>query len=89
MFALRRNGRRHAQFDRHIAAQGEHIAERGLVQEIDDERIALFPVRADGGAVPRLRNTAPDLGEHSRQVLEQLEFSAAEIDNFVAARVTR
>jgi crotonobetainyl-CoA:carnitine CoA-transferase CaiB-like acyl-CoA transferase len=32
---------------------------------------------------------APDLGEHSRQVLEQLEFSAAEIDNFVAARVTR
>jgi crotonobetainyl-CoA:carnitine CoA-transferase CaiB-like acyl-CoA transferase len=72
-----------------MAAQGEHIAARGLVQEIDDERVALFPVQADGGAVPRLRSIAPDLGEHSRQVLEQLEFSTAEIDNFVAARVTR
>lgn len=71
------------------AASGEHVAARGMVQQIDGERVAMFPVQADGGAVPQLRSTAPALGEHTRQVLEQLEFSAAEIDDFVAARVTR
>jgi crotonobetainyl-CoA:carnitine CoA-transferase CaiB-like acyl-CoA transferase len=46
-------------------------------------------VQADGGAVPQLRSIAPDLGEHSRQVLAELEFSPAQIDDFVAARITR
>lgn len=71
------------------AAQGEHVVQRGMVQQMNDERVAMFPVQADGSAVPQLRSTAPDLGEHTRQVLAQLEFSAAEIDDFVAARVTR
>jgi crotonobetainyl-CoA:carnitine CoA-transferase CaiB-like acyl-CoA transferase len=51
--------------------------------------VAIFPVQADGSAVPQLRSTAPGLGEHTRQVLAQLDFSGAEIDDFVAARVTR
>lgn len=71
------------------AAQGEHIAARGTVQQQGDERIALFPVQADGGAVPRLRNTAPALGEHTRAVLGELEFSAAEISALMDARVVR
>lgn len=71
------------------AAQGEHIAARGIVQQIDGERIALFPVQADGGAVPRLRSTAPGLGEHTRAVLDELEFDAAAIAEFMTAGVVR
>jgi crotonobetainyl-CoA:carnitine CoA-transferase CaiB-like acyl-CoA transferase len=71
------------------AASGEHVMARRMVQQQGDERVAIFPVQADGGAVPQLRSIAPDLGEHSRQVLAELEFSPAQIDDFVAARITR
>jgi len=69
------------------ASRGEHIAARGLVQAIDGESIALFPVQADGAAVPQLRNTAPALGEHTQQVLSELEFSSDEIAQFKSAGV--
>lgn len=71
------------------AAQGEHIAARGTVQQIDGERVAMFPVQADGGAVPQLRSTAPELGEHTGQVLAELEFSDADIAAFTSAKVVR
>jgi crotonobetainyl-CoA:carnitine CoA-transferase CaiB-like acyl-CoA transferase len=71
------------------AARMEHIEARGTVQQIDDERVAIFPVQADGAAVPRLRSTAPALGEHTREVLDELEFSAAEIAQLLAAQVVR
>lgn len=71
------------------AAQGEHIAERGMVQQIDGEHIAMFPVQADGGAVPQLRSTAPDLGEHTRRVLAELEFSDADIAGFMREKIVR
>lgn len=71
------------------AARMEHIEARGTVQQIDDERVAIFPVQADGAAVPRLRSTAPKLGEHTRQVLDELEFSSAEIAQLLATGVIR
>lgn len=55
------------------------IAAGGCVRERGGERLMLFPVRADGGALPQLRNTAPALGEHGERILAELEFSAAQI----------
>jgi crotonobetainyl-CoA:carnitine CoA-transferase CaiB-like acyl-CoA transferase len=69
------------------ASRGEHIVARGMVQSIAGESIALFPVQADGHAVPQLRGTAPALGEHTQQVLGELEFSKAEIAQFKSAGV--
>jgi crotonobetainyl-CoA:carnitine CoA-transferase CaiB-like acyl-CoA transferase len=64
------------------ASRGEHIVARGMVQSIAGEAVALFPVQVNGHAVPQLRNTAPALGEHTQQVLSELEFSEMEILEF-------
>ena len=61
------------------ASRSEQILARGNVADRDGEHFLLFPVRADGEG-PALRSTAPALGEHSAQILAELAFSAAEID---------
>jgi crotonobetainyl-CoA:carnitine CoA-transferase CaiB-like acyl-CoA transferase len=58
-----------------------------MVQSIAGEAVALFPVQVNGHAVPQLRNTAPALGEHTAQVLAELEFSETEIAEFKRAGV--
>jgi crotonobetainyl-CoA:carnitine CoA-transferase CaiB-like acyl-CoA transferase len=65
----------------------------GLVAEVHQPGYALhggavrmlgFPFRVDGQAVP-VRRPAPLLGQHTREVLEELGLGAAEIDRLPAA----
>jgi len=71
------------------ASASEQVRARGCAQAIDGETFVLFPVRADGGAVPALRSAAPELGEHSAQILAQLEFGADDIAALQGAGVVR
>ncbi len=66
-------------------AQDPHVRARGLIRD-DDPSIA-FPVRIVNAAEERDR-PAPELGEHTREVLSELGYSQAEIDRLVQAGVS-
>ena len=61
------------------AAELEQIVARGDVAEAGGEKFALFPVFANGRRGGSLRRGVPKLGEHTREVLVELEFDDAEI----------
>ena len=68
-----------------------HFHEREIIQELPDNEMGRVPVH---GITPRLsvtpgtfRNPAPQLGKDTQTILEQLGFSAAEIDRLERERV--
>jgi len=70
-----------------------HLADIGFFQEVDhpsEGRIRIMACPTEWSATPPgVRCQAPRLGEHSREVLGEAGYSAAEIDALVAAGVTR
>ena len=62
------------------ASRREQIAARKMVMRLDGERHIPFPVMVDGERGAALRNIAPPLGAHSRDVLREVGFSEPEID---------
>lgn len=61
------------------ASQSRQISGRAMVMAMDGERHIPFPVLADGERGAALRWTAPEAGEHSRQMLEEVGFDPTEI----------
>jgi crotonobetainyl-CoA:carnitine CoA-transferase CaiB-like acyl-CoA transferase len=64
-----------------------HIRHLGMVRDVDQPglgsvRMLGFPF-AVGGARPAVRRPAPRLGEHTREVLDELGISASDIDRLV------
>jgi crotonobetainyl-CoA:carnitine CoA-transferase CaiB-like acyl-CoA transferase len=64
------------------------VRHTGMVREVDQPglgtvRMLGFPF-AVGGARPAVRRPAPRLGEHTREVLEELGISSGEIDRLTA-----
>lgn len=70
-----------------------HLAEIGFFQEADhpsEGRVRIMACPTEWSATPPgIRRLAPQLGEHSREVLSEAGYSAAEIDALIAAGVTR
>lgn len=51
-------------------------------------KVLAHPVRYDGQA-PAVRRQPPGIGEHTREVLAELGYTAAEIDDFIASAVVK
>jgi crotonobetainyl-CoA:carnitine CoA-transferase CaiB-like acyl-CoA transferase len=70
-----------------------HLAEIGFFREVDhpgEGRVRIMACPTEWSETPpRIRRLAPRLGEHSREVLGEAGYSAAEIDALIAAGVTR
>jgi len=69
------------------------IIARGVMQEIEHPRLGRMrttrnPVLLDHDG-PEIDRHSPMLGEHSEQVLQELGYSGAEIQDLIAAGVTR
>jgi crotonobetainyl-CoA:carnitine CoA-transferase CaiB-like acyl-CoA transferase len=65
-----------------------HVVETGVIEEWEHERVGRvrqvrYPVRSANDVAPMAR-TAPALGEHSREVLEELGIAASRIDDLIA-----
>lgn len=69
------------------ASRSRQISGRGMVMAMDGERHIPFPVRVDGERGAALHWTAPDAGEHSRQMLEEIGFGQEEIAEMEARGV--
>ncbi len=67
------------------ATRSEHVVAREMVMERDGERHIPFPVHADGRRGAALRSLAPEIGEHNREVLNELGYASGEIDAFTAS----
>ena len=70
-----------------------HVQARGIVVEAPDAEMGSVPMH---NIVPRLMNTpgklrfaAPDLGQHTREVLSAIGYDAARIDALAAQRVIK
>jgi len=70
-----------------------HLAEIGFFREVDhpsEGRVRIMACPTEWGETPPgIRRLAPRLGEHSREVLGEAGYGAAEIDALIAAGVTR
>ncbi len=71
------------------AAQLEQIVARGGVSTAGGERFASFPVFANGARGGQLRRGVPALGEHTREILVELDFDDAEIAGLKKAEAVR
>ena len=71
------------------AAQLEQIVARGGVSAAGGERFASFPVFANGARGGQLRRGVPGLGEHTREILVELDFDDAEIADLKKAGAVR
>lgn len=65
------------------AADCDQARARGLVQQIDGERHLPFPVMTDEGPAGKLRSLAPELGEHTEDVLRELAFTQEERERLI------
>ena len=64
-----------------------HVQARNMVVELEDPRLGVIkhigvPVKLSG-TPGSIRHRAPDLGEHSREVLLEAGYTPAEVENFV------
>ncbi len=64
-----------------------HVRARNMVVELEDPRLGVIkhigvPVKLSG-TPGSIRHRAPDLGEHSREVLLETGFSSSEVENLV------
>jgi formyl-CoA transferase len=70
-----------------------HFHERSIVVELPDDEMGTVPVHSISprlSATPGVfRNPAPKLGQHSQAILEELGFSASEIDRLESQGVIR
>lgn len=65
----------------------EHSSRHDTVYEKAGIEVPVFlPISVDGGRLPPSR-PAPRLGQHSRDILEELDYSPAEIDAFAASGI--
>jgi crotonobetainyl-CoA:carnitine CoA-transferase CaiB-like acyl-CoA transferase len=69
------------------------IVARGVVQEVEHPRLGTMkvtrnPVLLDHGG-PDIARPAPMLGEHSEEILRELEYDQTAIQELVSAGVTR
>ena len=69
------------------AADSAQSRERGLVQAKDGERHIPFPAVTDTGPAGALNALAPELGEHSDEILGELGFSKEQRAEFAASRL--
>ncbi|MFC7296524.1 CaiB/BaiF CoA transferase family protein [Marinobacter aromaticivorans] len=67
------------------AVHSPQVKERGAIAEYNGKRVCPFPVTVDGIYRPGVRESAPSLGQHSRNILEKLGFTSAEVDIFLNA----
>ena len=68
--------------------ESEHLRDRGFIVEWDQPGVGVyeyggFPIHFSDYPSPEMRPT-PALGGHNRQICEELGFTTAEIDEFVA-----
>src|SRR5581483_11179140 len=70
--------------DEHLNASGQFLATP--LPGAGAAKLPKLPVRSDAFDFA-LRRPAPRLGEHSREILEELGLSAAEIDDLAARRI--
>jgi crotonobetainyl-CoA:carnitine CoA-transferase CaiB-like acyl-CoA transferase len=71
------------------AAELEQIRARQGSTATGGERFATFPVFANGARGGSLRRGVPKLGEHTREVLVELEFDDAEIAQMISSGAAR
>lgn len=78
--------------DLHEAARDPHFRARGMVYDVpggDRPRVAQWPVALDGFADRDRLTPTPAIGGHSRAVLADYGFGAAEIDGLITSGVVR
>jgi crotonobetainyl-CoA:carnitine CoA-transferase CaiB-like acyl-CoA transferase len=75
------------------ALESPHAIARGVVHSVSDPRHGQYRVAAAGavlnGQRPPLVNPAPELGEHTRAILERLGYDDGQISTLRAADVVR
>jgi crotonobetainyl-CoA:carnitine CoA-transferase CaiB-like acyl-CoA transferase len=69
-------------------AESKQTAALGLIQDLGVYTAVTLPLSADGERVSH-RTPAPEVGEHTAEVLAQAGYSAEEIENLTAAGVVR
>ncbi|MBR0665969.1 CoA transferase [Roseomonas hellenica] len=73
--------------------QDPHVHARGLVADYPDEDMGSFPMHAIttrmSGTPGAIRSPAPRLGQHTRDILAEAGFSAAEIEDSITAGLAR
>jgi crotonobetainyl-CoA:carnitine CoA-transferase CaiB-like acyl-CoA transferase len=69
-----------------------HFAERGIIVDVEDKENGVLPMH---NILPRLsetpgvwRHAAPELGEHTRELLSEAGMAEAEIDRLMTKKVT-
>ncbi len=70
-----------------------HVQARNMLVELEDPQLGTIkhigvPVKLSG-TPGSIRHRAPDLGEHTREVLEEAGYEAAEVENLVEHGVVR
>lgn len=66
------------------ALETEQARARGLVLDSGDQRHYGFPVLRDGSPMGRMRTTAPDLGEHTAEILGEVGCTEGQIEHALA-----
>ena len=74
-------------------ASNEHVVARGLIREFDHPGIGRVrqprPAAEFGGTPVRAPSPAPGMGQHGRQILEELGYASEEIAQLGEAKVVR
>ena len=78
---------------RHEIIQNEQVVARGLIEELDQPSVGRIrqpkPAARFESNEARIGGPAPRVGQHTRDILQELEFSQAEIEQMISDRSVR
>ena len=78
---------------RHEIIQNEQVVARGLIEELDQPSVGRIrqpkPAARFESNEARIAGPAPRVGQHTRDILQELDFSQAEIEQMISDRSVR
>ena len=78
---------------RHEIIQNEQVVARGLIEELDQPSVGRIrqpkPAARFESNEARIGGPAPRVGQHTRDILQELDFSQAEIEQMISDRSVR